>query len=226
MYRLGKQADKHRRGRHATIAVFLIIIFVGIVYGLINLRITPRQEIRNATPVSKGYKTGSETKLAIDKPLFRLELPAGWREIENDKTSLTAPKFSFRSPSEKAQMIDLYIDNPPVTMAVNRAIVVSSQGDGLSHDNVSENCTTFTDSSLTNPQTGYAPAKWQETTFICDMGNYARAVVGAMSVDGINQVTVSGPTAGQHKLFIVYTDNNISPNYVTLYEILDSLHFK
>lgn len=226
MYRLGKQTDKHRRGRRTTIAIILLVFFAGIVYGLMNLRIAPQQEIRNATPVSKGYKTSTEAKVAIDKPLFRLELPGGWKEIAVDKNSITGPKFSFRSPSQQAQLLDMYIDNLPVNLAVNRAIVVSAQGDGLAYDNVSENCTTFTDSSLKNPQTGHAPAKWQTTNFICDMANYARAVVGTVSNEGINQVTVTGPTAGEHKLFITYTDNNISPNYSTLYDILGSLHFK
>lgn len=226
MYRLGKQTDKHRRGRHIAIAIVLLVFSSVIIYGLMNLRIAPQQEIRNANPVSKGYKSNTEAKVVIDKPLFRLELPSGWREITNNKDSPTAPKFSFRSPSSQAQMLDLYIDYTPVNMAVNRAIAVSAQGDGLAYDNVSENCTTFTDSSLKNPQTGNAPAKWQTTNFICDMANYARAVVGTMSTDGINQVTVTGATAGTRKVFITYTDNNISPNYSTLYEILGSLHFK
>ncbi len=226
MYRLGKQTDKHRRGRHVTIAVFIILIFAAAVYGLMHLRVAPQQDIRNATPVSKGYTTSSNAKVTIDKPLFRLELPTGWKEISTDKASSTGPRYSFRSTSEMSQMLDMYIDNPPVNMAVNRAIVVSAQGDGLAHDNVSENCTTFTDSSVANPRTGTAPAKWQTTNFICDTGNFARAVVGTMSTDGMNQVTVAGPTVGSHKLFIIYTDNNISPNYSTLYDILGSLHFK
>ncbi len=226
MYRLGKQTDKHRRGRRITIAVFLLLLFAAAVYGLMHLRIAPEQEIRNSSPISKGFKTNTEAKVSIDKPLFKLELPSGWREIAVDKKSPTAPKFSFRSPSEQAQMFDIYIDNPPLNFPVNRAIVVSAQGDGLAYDNVSENCTSFTDSSLKNPQTGNAPAKWQTINFICDMANYVRAVVGTMSTEGINQVTVNGTTTGTHKLFIAYTDNNISPNYSTLYDILGSLHFK
>ena len=192
-----------------------------------HLRLVPEQNIRNATPVSKGYKTDESKKVAIDKPLFRLELPTGWREVAPARASLVVtPSYSFFSSSTQEQVLDIYIDIVPTNLAVNRAIVVSPQGDGLTYDMVSDNCTTFTDASLKNPQTGTAPARWQTVNFICDMANAARASVGTMSVEGVNQVTVTGPTAGAHKLFIAYTDNNISPGYGTFYEILQSLHFK
>lgn len=226
MYRLGRQTHKHRRGYRVILTTLAILFFAAVVYWLMHLRIVPEQNIRNAAPVSENYKTSASEKVAIDKPLFRLELPKGWREVETDKASSTAPKFSFSSPGSQAQMLDLYIDNPPTGMAVNRAIVVSSQGDGLTYDTVSDNCTTFTEASLKNPQSGNAPARWQTTQFICDMANTARAVVGTMSAEGINQVSVTGPTTGTHKLFITYIDNNINPNYGTFYDILRSLHFK
>ncbi len=226
MYRLGRQTHKHRRGRRRIVAILILLIVAGLIWWLMHLRILPEQDIKNSTPVSKSYKTSDSAKVIIDKPLFRVELPTGWREVAVDKLSPTAPKFSFRSPSAQAQLLDFYIDNPPVRMAVNKAIIVAAQGTGLSNDAVSDNCTTFTDASLKDPATGNAPARWQTVNFICDMGNFPRAVVGTMSTEGVNQVTVNGPTAGSHKLFITYTDNNISPNYSTLYEILRSLHFK
>jgi len=198
----------------------------GLIYGLMNLRIVPEQNLRNAAPVSKGFQINSKTKVTIDKPLLKLELPVGWHEISTDKKVAATPTYSFASPSADAQIMDIYIDAVPTTMAVNKAVVVSAQADGLGYDTVSDNCTNFTESSLKDPRTATAPARWQTINFICDMGNYARAVVGTMSTEGINQVTVTGPTTGPHKLFITYTDNNISPSYSVLYEILRSIHFK
>lgn len=226
MYRLGKQTDKHRRGRRVVLVGVLLIVVAAMIYGVMHLRILPDQEIRNAPPVSNGTSTDDNKKVTIDKPLFTMELPAGWREIAVNTSMPIPPKFSFRSQSKQSQVLDLYIDTLPTTMAVNRAIVVSGQGDGLSYDTVSDNCTTFTESSLTDPRTGTAPGKWQTINFICDMANAARAVVGTMSTEGINQVTVKGPKSGSHKFFMTYADNNISPNYSTLYAILGSLHFK
>lgn len=226
MYRLGRQTHKHRRGYRAVGIVIMVLLFAAIVYWLMHLRIAPEANIRNAAPVSKSYQTGVAAKVTIDKPLFSLELPKDWHEVATDKNSPTAPKFSFSGTSAQAQMLDMYIDNPPVNMAVNRAVIVSGQGDGLSYDSVSDNCATFTEASLKNPQTGNAPARWQATHFICDMANQTRALVGTMSTEGVNQVTITGPTVGAHKIFITYIDNNINPNYSTFYDILQSLHFK
>jgi len=203
-----------------------LLLFGAITYWVMHVRIAPVQDIRNTPPISNNYQTNSTAKVIIDKPLFKLELPKDWHEITTDANSSTAPKFSFRSPSAQAQLLDLYIDNPPLNFAVNKAIIVSPQGDGLSYNTVSDNCTTFTEASLKNNQTGDAPARWQTIQFICDMANSARAVVGTMSTEGVNQVTVTGPTKGSHKLFITYTDNNISPSYTVFYDILRSLHFK
>lgn len=203
-----------------------VLLFAGVVYWLMHLRIVPEQKIRNTPPVSNNYKSDSSAKVVVDKPMFKLELPKDWREVKTNNNISTPPIYSFSSPSDQAQLLEMYIDSLPTGMAVNKAIVVTAQGDGLSYDSVSDNCTTFTEASLKNPQTGNAPARWQTTNFICDMANYARAVVGTMSAEGVNQVTVSGPSTGTHKLFITYTDNNISPNYNTFYDILRSLHFK
>lgn len=226
MYRLGRQSHKHRRGFRVIVVTLGLLVLGIVIYWLMNLRITPEQDIRNTAPISKKYQTGTSAVVSIDKPLFKLELPKAWHEVATDKNSSTGPMYSFASPSAQAQMLDLYIDNPPINLAVNKAIIVSAQGDGLTYDTVSDNCTTFTEASLKNPQTGNAPARWQTIHFICDMANTARAMIGTMSTEGVNQVTVTGTTAGKHKLFITYIDNNINPNYSTFYDILRSLHFK
>ncbi len=225
MYRLGKQAHRHRRGQRIAIGVFVLLIVAGFLYWLANLRISPTQHIKNAPSVSTGYNASGTTKVAISKPEFSLELPTGWKERQVI-ASPTGPKYTFASPSSEAQVFDFYIDNPPTNMALNRAIAVDAQGNSLNYDRVSENCTTFTDPKNKNAQTGHAPARWQETDFICDMANASRAVVGTISKDGINQVTVTGETIGSRRVFMTYTDNSISPNYTTLYDILGSIKFK
>jgi hypothetical protein len=155
-----------------------------------------------------------------------MELPSGWKEVSPGAGS-TAPDYSFRSPTEQAQLLDVYLRVLPTNMAINKAIAVSPQGDGLTYDSVSDNCTTFTGvAGSAQRAAGPVVARWQGIDFICDTGNYARAVVGTVSKEGINQVTGTGPATGAHKIFIAYTDNNINPDYSVLYAILGSLHFK
>lgn len=226
MYRVEKQTHRHRRLVRNLWIVFVVSIFGVALYVLTHLRITPEQNIRNAAPTSKGFDNNSAAKVKVDKPLFTMELPAGWKEVAVTINIVNAPKYAFSSNAERMTHIDLYIDAIPATLGINKAIVLTSQGDGVSYGTVSENCTTFTDLKLSNPKTGLAPAKWQETNFLCDTGNYNRQVVGTIAGEGVNTLTVHGTTQGSHVFFMTYTDNTIGPSYTTLYDILGSLHFK
>lgn len=225
MYRLGKQIHKHRRIQRFAIILLLVLFFVALVYWLMHLRIAPTATIRNDTPVSKNYTSSQAAKVSVDKPEFKMELPAGWTE-RKVISSPTGPRYTFSAASGEPKVLDVYIDNPPTNLAINKAIVVSSQGSGLTHEYVSENCVNFTDPKYKNPQTGFAPARWQEIDFICDMANSNRQVVGTISRDGANQVNTTGVSGATHRFFMTYTDNDITPSYSTLYDILGSMQFK
>ncbi len=223
MYQVDRRMHHHNKLRRFLRVLVPLLLLALIVFLLYNLRITPEQNIKNSPPVSQNYKATEAAKIKVEKPELRFELPAGWKELSYEK-SPTAPRYGFRN-AQIAQQLEVYIDNPPVNMAINKAIVVSASGDGLAYDAVSDNCTTYT-GPLKAGQTGNLPAKWQGTDFICDMGNFQRAVVGTVSKDGINFVNINGPTIGQHKVFFTYTDNNNNPDYSVFYDILRSLHFK
>ena len=102
--------------------------------------------------------------------------------------------------------------------------MVSAKDAGMDHENVSDNCATFT--PATNAATGVSTGKWQGTNFLCDEGNYERDVVGTASAQGINTLTLTGSTTGSHKVFLVYTNNNINPDFSVLYGILESFKLK
>lgn len=224
MYRVDKRIHKHKRARRVLILSITLAVIVGLIYGLFHLRIEPEQNIHNAAPLSKKFDTGNSKKVTVDKAEFMMFLPEGWTE-NKPWPGVYAPTYSYRSPTNDSQLIELYFGDVSPKFAVNKALVVASQGDGLSYDVVSENCTTFTDAKKAN-QNGELLAKWQGVDFYCDIVNSSRAVVGTISKDAINQVQVRGPKTGQQKLFIVYTDNHITPDYSTLYTILGSIRFK
>lgn len=150
-------------------------------------------------------------------------LASTWKEDAVERTA-TAPRYSY-TDSANARIIKIYIDNPPTNLGVNRAIVVSSDADKLTYGSVSDNCITYTEASRANTQNGFANAKWQEVDFLCDMANHARAVVGTISKDGLNQVHVQTQSGVLRKVFITYTDNGINPDYSVFYDILQSLQF-
>lgn len=225
MYRVDKRAHRHKKIRNLSWVVFGFVLLGVLVFGLLHLSFTPEQEIKNSPPVSTSYATHANAKIDVEKKIFHMQLPAGWKE-RTVTSGVAIPDYSFYSPSADAQQLDIFVTTLPTTMALNKAIVVSAQGDGVAYSAVSDNCSTFTDSSKADPRTKIIPARWQGIDFLCDTGNYARALVGIVSTEGINQVTLTGPETGAHKLFITYTDNSISPSYTTFYDILGSLRMK
>lgn len=224
MYRVDKRIHRHKRARRNIIILIVLLAIAGLIWALFHLRVTPEQTIRNAPPVSTKYSPEGSKKIDIDKPEFTMQLAVGWEE-KDVADGWKEPSYSFRSPSADARLLDIFLGEVPDRYALNRAIVVTAQGNGLAYDVVSSNCTTYTDDSKVD-NTGRILAKWQGVDFYCDAANPARAVVGTISKEGINTVKVSGPETGAHSVFIVYTDNNITPDYTTLYSILGSLKFK
>lgn len=225
MYRVDKRTHRHRRARRWGIMLLLLLVVGGSVYALMHIRIAPKQNIHNTAPISTNYAVQEGRKVTVDKPLFKMELPYGWTEITVTPGS-TSPTYSFRSNPKQAQLLDVYIDNIPTNLAFNRAISVAQQGTGLSYDIVSENCATFTDPTKANPQTGRVVARWQGIDFACDVGNYARAVVGSVSKAGPNEIAITTQSDAAHKAFFAYTDNNINPDYSVLYGMLGSVQIK
>lgn len=225
MYRVDRRIHRHKRTRRNLIIIGSILVTAGIVYGLFHVRVAPKQQLHNSPSVSTKFASNETKKITISKPLFTMELPATWKETTRGDSSVPLPTYTFVSPDTDKQVLYIYLDNIP-EVALNRAIIVSSQGYGLAYETVSENCATFTDSATKDLRTGYAPARWQGANFLCDMGNAQRAYVGTISKDQGENITVTGQVSGQHKMFIMYVDNNINPNYSVFYGILGSMHFK
>jgi hypothetical protein len=220
---MDRRARHHRRLWTAVGVLTALAIGIFVVYRLQHTTRPPATTIHNAPPLSTNYATNSATKVHIDKPLFTLDLPSGWQATAAT-TSVNVPTYTFKSPSAQAQQLELFIDNIPSNLAVNRVVLVNAKGAGLDHENVSDNCTTFT--PATNAQTGVVMGKWQGTSFLCDEGNYERDVVGTTSGEGINVVTLTGATAGTHKIFMAYTNNNINPDFSAFYSALESFKLK
>ena len=223
MYQLDRKSHKHVKMRKRLTWLLVFILIFATIYGISHLTLTPKQELRSSPQLSRKSTLPNQTKQLIKKPEFTMSLASTWKEDAIERTS-TAPTYSY-TDSSNARIIKLYLDNPPTNLGVNRAIVVSGDADKLTYGSVSENCITYTEASRANTQSGLANAKWQEVDFLCDMANHARAVVGTISKDGINQVHVRTGSGVMRKVFITYTDNNINPDYSVLYDMLQSLQF-
>ncbi len=224
MYHFDKRAHKHAKLKKRLLWLLLVLFFAAFLYILFHVRIAPKQDTKSSPSVSKAYAPTTERRQVITKPELTFEATSGWKETPVPQTAYS-PRYVYKDV-KNARILEIYIDNPPQHFGVNKAIVVDSSNGLLSHDSVSDNCTTFTDGTNKDQRTGISPAKWQEVDFLCDMSNSARAVVGTISNDGINTIIVTTASGRTYKVFITYTDNNINPDYNVFYELLNSMHFQ
>ena len=227
MYKLGRRSRHHKLLIGAFLMLFVLFSSYGS-YKLLNLKTAPRETISNTAPTVQHYSATTTNKMHVDQPLFTANLPYGWKFISHQ----TAPYnvYNYQSPTPGTQLLSVYIDTLPLTMAVNRVLSVQAQGDQIGHDTVSDNCVNFlTPSALNTPQAQtqkVVDARWQSVEFNCDVGNVVRDVVGTSSSGAINKVILTGSTVGPHALFFTFTDNNGTPDYTVFYGILDSFKLK
>lgn len=222
-YQLNRRIKHHRRLWMAAGTLAALGLLALITYRLLHVTAAPATTVHNAPPLSTNYVSSSPLKVRIDNPAFSMRLPAGWQAVPVT-ANVNIPSYSYKSPNAQAQQLDVFIDHIPTAMAVNRVVTVSARGAGMDHENVSDNCVTFTPGSDTT--SGVANGKWQGTNFLCDEGNYERDVVGLASSEGINFVTLTGPLTGAHKVFMAYTNNNNNPDFSALYGVLESFNLK
>lgn len=228
MYQLG------RRPRHHTIILALLVVaglvLIGfVIIWLLHVWRNPDAAIQNPpAAISRYYNPAGGSTQPVNEALFSMELPTGWKKLPADPSNPYNP-LRFQS-AQGTQQLNIYIDHIPTTLAVNRVLAVQAQGNSIGHDTVSDNCTNFlTPSTLQLPQvqaSKVAEAMWQGVEFYCDIGNYERNVTGTSSPEGINTLSLGGPTVGTHRLFFTFTDNEITPQYTVFYGILDSFTLK
>lgn len=226
MYRLGTPVHKHRKIVLSSLGLILLVILGIVAFKGLHLTAVPQTKIKNASPVTTAYDVHEPKKVKIDEPLFSMELPAGWTTYKPAPGAPVPAAYDFKSPSAEARQLAVYIDAIPATMPLNRIVVVSSNGGTLDHSNASDNCSEYTQPTAAEKAAGVADGKWQGVDFLCDIGNYERNVVGTASTEGNNQVTLTGPTVGAHKIFLVYTDNGASADYTVFYGIINSFKLK
>lgn len=213
--------------RHTIITIFLTLLLVGggayayIFFSKdITASITPSSGIQS----SRTIASPAATNLKYDEAAFSFSLPAQWKKT-GEISNVSTHKYSYQSTVKNAEnrYLDIYIDTLPLTMAVNKAVAVRSEGSALSHGMVSDNCAEFTAKPA---GAATVPAKWDGVDFICDMGSTGRNVIGTSSEGSINKVELTNVGFTKHSFFFVYTDHNYNPDYGIFYDFLDSFTVK
>lgn len=220
MYRLGR-VSKH----HYWILASLVLLVAGASWaGVIEVHraLQPHTVLTRSKPYIGTVADPSSQLRYETKRSFRVGIPMSWEVAPPPNVPYTV--YSWRGTGADApRRLDLYIDTIPASLAVNRLLPVTPDGDRLSiAGEVSDNCVRFTARTSASAATGAEPAKWSGVSFLCDVSNYERDVVGTGSPAGVNSATVTGSATGEHKVFFVYTDNSASPDYTIFEDVIKS----
>jgi hypothetical protein len=226
MYRLGHQI-KHKHWPYILIGVIVVAVSTtGLIW--MPRTIMPNTRITQSKSIIRHVSSDADTTQRVSKAVFSFDLPTGWQAAATPQIS-PAPVYSWvgTTPNGAGRRLDVYLDQIPSSLAVNRLLPVLVNGDKLALvGSVSDNCINFTDKVTESAATGIAPAKWNNVSFLCDMGNYERDVVAIGSSAGVNDVTLTGPTMGSHRILLVYTDNDINPDFTILSAIVQSFEIR
>ena len=226
MYQLG-----HRSRHHYLLRALAGLIILGLVTaGIFAARAIFQSNtvLHQSQAVIRNVPASSTPTQHITQALFTIDLPATW---EQKPPSSVVPKPSFTwqgtAGDDSARWMDIYIDTIPANFAANRLLPVEANASGIDvTGTTSDNCLNFTDKSTQPSPTGTVPAKWGGVNFLCDVGNYERDVVAIGSAEGINTVTLTGPSGARHKILLVYTDNSPSPDYTLFASAVKSFQLR
>jgi hypothetical protein len=177
-------------------------------------------------PVVSSVATPSSQTVEFNEPDFTIFLPSDWELLSVKTSPIMIYHFTSTGAANTGRLLDIYLDAKPTMFGVNRMLPVQASGNRLELlGEVSNNCTTFTQKSSSQPIT-YTAATWDNVGFLCDLGNYERDVVGTSSPEGPNKVTLTGTTTGNHSFFFAFTDNTPSPQYSIFTEALKTVRVK
>lgn len=225
MYKLG-----HRHTHHYLIGGVLLVtagLLVGSGVAVSRTMFQSRTVLHQAAPVVSTVVDDSAAQQHISKNIFEFDLPTDWHEVAAPQVRYAVYSWAGTKGDNAQRRLDLYVDNVPLGLAVNRLQPVQAAGDHFDIiGTTSDNCTSFTPRAADSAQTGNAPSKWNGVNFLCDIGNYERDVVATGSAEGVNITTLTGGTSGSHRVLLIYTDNNSSPDYTIFASIIKTFRIK
>jgi hypothetical protein len=202
------------------------IFWVAVLLLLVGGFVAAKNFLKADTTIKQGTPSVTHVDIATPKTrtvterMFRLELPEDWRS----KEPMAGADYSWTSTEKTTtgRSLDIFVDGATTDLAFNRLLPVQASDEGVEAiGDISANCTTFTDEKATiNPQ-GVAPSKWAGISFLCDMANTQRNVIGTSAAESRNNVTITG-SKGIHRYTFVYTDHGARPSENVFLDIIKS----
>lgn len=227
MYRKPQKTPRRIKKKYVVLLVLVILLAAAGWFGYQEYQRSTKPVIQNSAGRTYPMQIPNSDKKHIDQAFFGFDLPADWRQVQH--TGAPYDLYSFQSTLKNAdnRYLDVYADTLPTSLPVNKSLAVKPQGASVSHGQISDNCTTLIPASAKSGPKQLAVATiWDGVEFICDNDRTTRNVVGTSSQGSVNKVTLTGQSGSKHSFFFVYTDNNYTPDYTILYNMLDSFKVK
>jgi hypothetical protein len=208
--------------------VWPIVLVVVLVLGLAAVLgasyfLKPETTLTQAQAVVGPATLPHEEKyMTVKGPTFSFEVPTTWKEMPQPASTYKIYRWQGTTVNDAQRWIDVYVDTVPSEFAVNHMLPIKAKADKIDIVNAtSDNCANFTDAPNVTPKPSTASAKWSGMSFLCDLGNTSRDVVGTATAETGNAVVLSG-AGGSHRYFFVYTDNSVTPDYYVFSRQLES----
>jgi len=206
-------------------------VLVGLAYYFIVVKSSTKTTLSNNNKPLVSTVKNADGNTTVDEADFSFNLPGKWKlSAQNWDARYKSWQWQFQDKRYAGRLFMVYEDRIPTNAAYNYMLPVSASGNGLQVGQISTNCTNFTtDQTIVSTNvsgTTAALSKWQGISFLCDYDRQQLQYVGTSSQEGINVVTLTGPTRGTHKYFFLYEDNDISPDLGVAGNILPSFHSK
>ncbi len=226
MYRHGHKSKKQTRLPLWIVLSFAFIVMLILLVVFASRFIKADTSIQQSEAVTRTVTPSASAYKSFDTPVFKFDLPAEWKQAESVPSQYDIYRFTSGGKTPGTRSVDVYVDTIPTNFPVNRVIALEPSGDKVvMNGEISENCADFTKGPSSPGSTGTL-AKWQSIDFLCDLANSARNVVGTSSKGAVNSVTVTGASGAARKLFFVYTENSITPDYAPFTAALNSVVVK
>lgn len=222
MYRIANR-HKTRRRRSGFWLGFTLLFLAVTVFGLVQFLKSLHQTTAVSSSKAVITKISYQGKVKhYNEGNFNIDIPAEWQL--QPRPPQTYQSYTWHG-TDKANSteIEVYEDTIPTTFAVNRALIISGEGNHIElTGQASDNCAQFTKDSGGGQAELGIKARWQNVDFLCDRNTPTRDVVGTSSTDGINTVVLKSTDGMVHKYFFTYTDNQLSADYTIFYNALST----
>lgn len=212
MYRHNIRVRRHRRVFTALYICLGVIAVSLLILGGLLLFGGKGKNDTEATAPSAQVAVPVVPKITIKEAWFSFELPSDWKQEAHETRPYNYWIWKSTAKGIDDKTLTLYVDGPPPSFAINQLLPLSRANSGFVLGNISANCNDFT----VNVQAGLKahqtmPSRWENIDFICDVPNFVNQAIGTGSTDGLNKITMTGPTSGKHDYFFIYVDHNIHP---------------